>query len=576
MELRSFDRAWTRLKPLLESPTSPEPFHLAGRLLTDRGDVHDARKTLTRGRSLFPDDEQIESMLAESEEPRTQLDLTDPLDEDPDGQARLAERLLIQGAPLRARRLLEKVRRSHPDHTRTADLLWALDGNFRLRGVTLADLARVHAAPTQSLADLPEDTDFTAEASVPPELADEEDSKGAAFPTLFKNLEEQTEAFGGTPTSTGEREVTQATQVSSILAGETQTTQTETQTTDGRGGTDGREDTQIMHVVRTTGHQPDGSSGDTLIDGAFDLGAAEQALQGETEDEDIVLRRRSRHGPADTDTQIDTQSGRIHLDPSRDRVQEGANIHDEGAEFIRPRKKPQVTVEPAPPRARKTSDPPGQPRSTEPQGAREPDDDATPNRAASDPPKLSDAPTLKRMSRDAFPKHPPTDEGDEAGDSTGDDEAPTEVESEPSNASQPSTPPRRSRAVRPSEQVTAPASAPPMPAPEPRTTSRGGAAADADSPTQVDSERPRLSAAPSRTPRPPQGVRMERLDTSERPKLDPRLAAAPTVLLDDETKPPRRSRLAPWTGWLLVLTLIGLVILSMGSLLILYQLVSSV
>jgi hypothetical protein len=536
MELRSFDRAWTRLKPLLESPDGPEPFQLAGRLLIDRGDLKDARKTLTRGRSLFADNDAIERLLAECDEPRTQLDLTDPLDEDADGQARLAERLLIQGAPLRARRVLEKVRRAHPDHTRTADLLWALDGDFRLRGVTLADLARVHAAPTQSLNDLPEDTDLTAEASIPPDL---DDAKGAAFPTLFKNLEEQTEALGGTPTST-EREVTQATHVSSIVTG-SHTTQTESQTTDGRG--DGREDTQIMHVVRTTGHQPDGAAGDTLIDGAFDLGAAEQGLHGETEDEDIVLRRRSHAEPSPVPADVDT--GRIQLDPSRDRVQDGANALDEGAEFIRPRKKPQVTVEPAPPK----------PRAPKREPAADPPPSPPETAAEVEPPRLSDAPTMKKLPRDFT--SPPKKAHDTLVPPA--DEMPTDVEDDDSGA-------RPVRALSPSEQITAPAE-PPPPMPEAETP--------VGSPPRSSAQRPRLAAAPSQTPRPTPGVRMERLDTSERPKLDPQLAAAPTVLLDED-KPARRSRFAPWTGWLLVLTLIGLVILSMGSLLILYQLVSSV
>lgn len=458
MDLRAFDRAWTRLQPLIEPGESAEIFRLSGGLLLQRGEVKNARAALTRGRRKYPEDDAIRELLDETEEPGTVIDVTDPMEDDPDGQAELAGRLLIEGAPLKARRILERILKSDPNHSRSADLIWALDGDFRLRGVTLADLARVHAAPTQSLADLPEDSDLTAEAD-----HTIEEVEHAAFPTLFKNLEEQTESYN--PPSTDEEP--EVTCVSSIVseAGESAEVTQEVAT---------REDTQIMHVVRTTGHQPDSAAVDTLVDGAFDLRAHEMSLGGESEDENVIVRRKA---PAER-TITETDAGeRIRLDPSRDRVQQGANVVDEGADFIRPRKKPQVTVEPAPPK----------PAPPVPELAQLPSEDV---------------PTLEPVAQSTL--------------------------------------------------------APP-PTPEP-----------------VRPDKPRLTAAPSEGPPPPPlAVPLQRIPTAERPRIDPAMAAAPTEILEDPDFPRARSGLAPWTGWLLVLVLFGLIVLSMGSLLILYQVVTS-
>ncbi|MCB9677013.1 MAG: tetratricopeptide repeat protein [Alphaproteobacteria bacterium] len=502
MELRSFDRAWARLKPLLEAGDEAETFRLAGRLLLERGELKDARTTLARGRHLFPDDAELKQLLSQTDEPGTVIDLTDPMEDDPDGQAVLAARLLVEGAPLKARRLLERVRKSHPDHTRTADLLWALDGDFRLRGVTLADLARVHATPTQSLVDLPEDTDQTMESDDP---TDDDLDAGAAFPSLFKNLEEQTEAYG-LVSSTEEPEVTQ---VSAIVTDAGEANEVTQETT--------REDTQIMHVVRTAGHQPDASAADTLVDGTFDLKAYEQSLKGESEDENVVLHRKAN--PERTVTETDGGS-RIKLDPSRDRVQIGANAVDEGAEFIRPRKKPQVTIEPAPPKA------------PVPQTPKVP----KPKAAAPTP-----APPAKRAAQKAPPPKPPAKP------------AAKPVPKPPT----PATPASASNAPTPV--------IPPARAATPEPAGRRA------------SERPTLTAAPTEASAIPTGqaVTLERIPTDERPRLDPALAAAPTEILDDPMAPPRRTGFAPYTGWLLVLVLLLTIILSMGGLLILYQVVTS-
>ena len=155
-------------------------FSIAGKTAIVTGAAHGvglaiARRFVTEGANVVFADRDEDTLRHE----------VDALWGDVEGQVRVAERLLVEGSPLKARRLLERLRKSNPEHTRSADLLWALDGDFALRGVMLADLARVHAMPTQSLADLPEDADRTIDAG-----ETDETEPPAAFPTLFKNLEE--------------------------------------------------------------------------------------------------------------------------------------------------------------------------------------------------------------------------------------------------------------------------------------------------------------------------------------------------------------------------------------------------
>lgn len=485
LELRSVDRAWARLQPLLEQPSAPEVFHLAGQILIDRGRLGDARAMLSRGRHQFPDDDAIQSLIHKSEAPGTVIDTTSPNEDDQDGQCQLAERLLIEGSPLKARRILERIRRTHADHNRTADLLWALDGDFTLRGVTLSDLARVHATPMHALLDATEMIDDRTEAGAMPES----DSEAPAFPNLFKSIpndEEETEPPGeDTQTDLGESdEEPEVTHVSAIVtdAAANEVTQENT-----------REDTQIMHVIRTGKTGADAASVDTLVDKSFDLKSVEQHMGGESEDENVIVHVNRPNRPVD----VPKRDEGIKLDPSRERVQRGANVVDEGAEFMRPRKRRQVIVEPAPPKA---------------------------DKAPSAPPKKTpdDAP------RTATPA-----------------------------ASTPS--------------VAKPA-APATTAPAPNASDMPPSEADTLPPAAQPSLPKPASNLAARAPGQRGGVALKRIPTDERPKLDPKFAAAPTEILEDADEPASAKKgIAPVMAWLMVLALFGLLVLATGTLLILYQ-----
>lgn len=456
LELRVVDRAWARLQALLdESETADggEAYRLAGGLLVDRGQHKEARALLTRARQRYPDDLVLRELLGRTHDPGTVLDVTDPLEDDPDGQTKVAERLLVEGAPLKARRILDRVRRANPDHTRASDLLWALDGDFRLRGVTLGDLVRVHAAlPTVTADDEPEHTESAGRRALP---LDPDTDTGRAFAGLFKNLDAETDAEG-TTAPPGEPEVTHARAMEFV----------EELTDAGDDVTSaGREDTQIMHVVRADGALPDASTADTLVDRPYDLRDPVRPgtldVDGETEDENVVVRRKI--DPVDTEIESHTQ-GRIRLDPSRERVQPGVATSDEDAGFMRPRKRPEVVVEEVPRPAAASN--------------------RTPRPAGSSAPR------------------------------------------------------------------------------KPRLTAAPAASATPVSPTAVTLEKKRT---------PPGAAR--------RPRIDPALAAAPTLILEDADEPaPRRRRfdmraVAPWTGWLLMLAFLGLLLVAVGGFVVLWQLV---
>jgi tetratricopeptide (TPR) repeat protein len=484
VELRVVDRAWARIKALLDEPADkPRPpaeeaevFRLAGRLLIDRGQHKEARNLLNRARQRFPDDLILRELLGRTHDPGTVLDLTDPLEDDPDGQAKIAERLLVEGAPLKARRILERIRKQHPAHTRTLDLLWALEGEFKLRGVTLADLARVHAA-TPTITD--DEGEHTETAGMPhaaalAELEGPDRAPRAEFAGLFKNLDAPTDPGEITTSPPEEPEVTHA-RALDLLSEVTDRGEEVTAT--------GREDTQIMHVVRTSA-PPDATTVDTLVDRPYDLLAERPTVvdsddpsragldvQGESEDENVVVRRKLEPAlPAH-----DPETGRIRLDTSRDRVQHGVNTSDEAADFVRPRKKPDVKM-----------------------------DDVTPPSA---PVRSTPAPE----ERAAGPRKP----------------------------------------TRPPNRPNTPADENPRPKPAPAEA------------------RPVAKAVPleKRTPPP----------VARRPRLDPELAAAPTVVLEDADEPAgspvarRWAALAPWTGWLLMLALLGALLLTVGLILVLWQ-----
>lgn len=324
-DLCAVDRAWARLAPMLEGTKDLETFQVAARLLVDQGRIDDARLLIGRARKQFPADPILKQQWARTDGSGTQIDLTEPNEHDVEARIRHTERLLREGSPLKARRLLERIQHDFPEHQRVNDLLWAGEGEFVLRGVTLADLAQVHAPSLALLgADEPERTE-TGRPDIVAAMLDEDSNHG--FASLFKGM-------GLAPAQVEEREVTMSSSARDLddVFGDTVVEHTET----------GREDTQIMHVVRKDG---DPSAVDTLIDRAP---PPEPAPSGESEDEHVILRRRHQNTPTGAGQRRTDEDAPVRLDPSRERVAHGASASDEAADFIKIKPKPVVSLDDTP------------------------------------------------------------------------------------------------------------------------------------------------------------------------------------------------------------------------------------
>ncbi len=204
LDLRLMDRAWVRLKELQEKePDDQETLLLIARLYVERGWPARARRALDRLSALGYEGADLADLSRRADQP--------PLE--PPSDAReverggtpaqllsLAEIFLATGSFLRARSLLERVRRQSPSNARAELLLWGIQGEFLRRGETLADLLR-ELGPAVREPDPEEgegdwDTSEHTDTSVTDEGATEapttevdlalEESREAPFPTLFR------------------------------------------------------------------------------------------------------------------------------------------------------------------------------------------------------------------------------------------------------------------------------------------------------------------------------------------------------------------------------------------------------
>lgn len=207
------DRAWMSLKELVEpamsdvnAPPLPgqyEAFKLAGVLFVDRGWSAKARRPLELAMSVAPSREAAESvkvLLARVDEPPVELPAEPPAGaEDVAGLVLLAQRHLVAGAQIKARRLLERARRIDPENVRAEHMLWALGGDYSGTDATLAELVE-RAIPDIGgslpvLSDITEETDDRTEESDRDALSEAED-KSKSFPTLFRGAKSETEHEG--------------------------------------------------------------------------------------------------------------------------------------------------------------------------------------------------------------------------------------------------------------------------------------------------------------------------------------------------------------------------------------------
>lgn len=202
LDLRLMDRAWVRLKELTEQNADDlDALLLIARLYVDRGWPARARRALDRLSTLGCPASELAELSRRADQPP----LEPPSDAreverggSPAQLLALAEVFLATGSFLRARSLLERVRRANPTNLRAELLLWGIQGEFVRRGESLSDLLR-ELNPPEVLDDVEdgdwdtaEHTDVGAtdeggtEAPTTEVAVAQEERESAQFPSLFR------------------------------------------------------------------------------------------------------------------------------------------------------------------------------------------------------------------------------------------------------------------------------------------------------------------------------------------------------------------------------------------------------
>lgn len=196
LDLRQVDRAWTRIRDLVEVPEpNLDALAIAAEMFLLRGWPNQARKVLQKGLEREPHHPLLRELDERAQEPPAQVESV------PDGETvpieqlvRVAEQYMARGAMVRARALLERVRRRVGAHGRANDLLWAMDGVF-LAPEPLHALCRRWGRPLdpQEEAEEPEHTENTRAEDLRPgahglDRAGSEPDSEDSFPQLFRNL----------------------------------------------------------------------------------------------------------------------------------------------------------------------------------------------------------------------------------------------------------------------------------------------------------------------------------------------------------------------------------------------------
>ncbi|MCB9688766.1 MAG: hypothetical protein H6735_27245 [Alphaproteobacteria bacterium] len=188
LELRAVDRAYNRIKDLVEvERPNVEALALATEIHLQRGWQGQAKRLATRGLEVGSSNALFEQLLQRASEPATEPD--DSVGENELSSVgeliRLAEQHLCQGQTVRARTLLERVRRKVPDHRWAVDLLWAMEGDFATEA-TLADMCDRWGPDLLSLQDIGDEPEHT-ESARPVDLQQiSEPDRG--FSALFRGL----------------------------------------------------------------------------------------------------------------------------------------------------------------------------------------------------------------------------------------------------------------------------------------------------------------------------------------------------------------------------------------------------
>jgi tetratricopeptide (TPR) repeat protein len=343
LELRLMDRAWVRLKELADHLGDDQALlALTAVMFIERGWPVRARKAVNTALTKDPANPRLHDLLRRSHQPPIQppsnareIERTGS----PAELLKLAERFLCAGSFLRARSILEKLRRQKGSwNGRVEDLLWGLVGDFTT-GVD-DPLAVAHAvlstAPLSEIGDLTDHSEVTAHGD-----ASVQDHEEIAFPSLFRRVEKKD---GWTETSDITGEVTRisrmadASEAAAVLGSDT--------TDSGEWSDDLPMDTQFQVVV---GRDPNAPMHRKVEkEGAYDLkksldlreyqatmgmgdlGAdlsapdfttadsdlAQFLVEGESpeeEDDDLIVMTRREPDPSELPEEIEVPSGPIEV-----------------------------------------------------------------------------------------------------------------------------------------------------------------------------------------------------------------------------------------------------------------------
>lgn len=259
LSLRLMDRAWVRLREAGQrAPDSPDVLALTARVFVERGWPGRARRLVDQLAQVAPDHPDLarlqdQVLHAPQRPPANAREIERSAD--PAHLLQLAETYLATGSFLRAKSILERVRRVEPMNRRVEVLLWGLQGDFVPRGRSLGDLLSdvgphnewEGSEHTESVrrADLGAADPPTAEVSRATLEAAGLVEAGAAdaFPSLFRQVEAGSEQ-GGVDL---EEEVTAAAGLASVE--QLQNPPLAEHTDPGHVAVDDGGDTQIMQVI---------------------------------------------------------------------------------------------------------------------------------------------------------------------------------------------------------------------------------------------------------------------------------------------------------------------------------------
>jgi hypothetical protein len=188
-DLGQMERAWTRLKPLVEAPNPPlDVLEAVAAHYLRRGWNSRARELIGRALADHPRHAGLQAAWERASRPPP------PPPSAPSAQGALtlgehlpiAEDFLASGQVLSGRTLLERLARQYPDDERVRDLLWALRGDYTASGAPVGEIVE-RVLPD----DLPGSDRFDDEHtdSVTEERGDDDRASAsrATFPSLFRS-----------------------------------------------------------------------------------------------------------------------------------------------------------------------------------------------------------------------------------------------------------------------------------------------------------------------------------------------------------------------------------------------------